>query len=126
MFFRHILNIIFWTTPTKKTGISLFGGINSEGSIISLISIYTHAHTNAIGIIGSIIAISKKGIAGGGFINVFCYSHKGEAGAVIFSAIAIAPKGSTYGTFTLFAKDYNNSTEHHLCLIHPHSRHKTL
>lgn len=126
MFFRYIFNIIFWTTPTRKTGVSLFGGINPKGSIISLISIYTKAHLNAIGIIGSLIAISQKGIAGGGFVNIFCYSHKGEAGAVIFSAMAIAPKGSTYGTCTLFAKDYNNSTEHHFCLIHPHSHRKAL
>jgi hypothetical protein len=117
-FIRHIFNIIYWTTPTKKTGFSLFGGINPKGGILSLFNIYSQSKDNAIGFIFSGIAISKVGVAGGGFFNIFSYSEKGEAGAILFSLISIAPKGSTYGTITLFAKDKNNSSEHYFCAHH--------
>jgi len=117
-FIRHILNIIYWTTPTKKTGFSLFGGINPKGGIFSLFNIYSYCEKDAIGFIFSGIAISKSGVAGGGFFNLFAYSRKGEAGAILISLASIAPKGSTYGTITLFAKDKNNSSEHFFCAHH--------
>lgn len=119
MFLRKIFNIIFWTTPTKKTGVSLFGGVNSKGGLISIFAIFSKAKNNSIGILGSIFSYSERGVAGGGFFNIISYSNRGEAGSIIFSLISIAPKGSTYGTMTFFAKDFNNSTEHHLCLLHP-------
>lgn len=117
-FFQLIFNPIFWTTPTKHTGISLFGGVNTKGNIFSLFNIYSNAKGNAIGFIFSLIAQSKNGVAGGGFFNLFSYSQKGEAGGILISIISLAPKGSTYGTWTLFAKDINNSPEHYICMYH--------
>jgi len=121
-YIQYIFNIIYWTTPTKKTGLSLFGGINKKGGVFSFFNIYSNCKKNAIGFIISGVALTESGVAGGGFLNLFSYSKKGEAGGILISIISLAPKGSTYGTFTLFAQDKVYSSEHYFCVHHIFSK----